>query len=144
MNKTASLKKDGLGLFSCALRGALSAVFAALILSALTAAAGLCLKNPSEYTSVFASVSLFGAAFTGGFATARRKGSATLLCGAVTALFIIAAMLLASIIFSLKINFSLLAFRVPCVLLCSVLGANVGIGFCRTGKRKKKHSKNRA
>jgi putative membrane protein (TIGR04086 family) len=145
MNKTASLKNSSeRGLLLCALRGLLSAVLVSLALAALTATLGLAMKTPTEYTKIFACISLFGAAFAGGFSAAKAKGSGTLICGALTALFIIALTALLSLALSLKINYSLFAFCAPCVLICSVLGANIGVGFSAIGaKKKKKIIKNR-
>ncbi len=145
MNKTASFKNDSeKGLIFCALRGLLSATLVSLALAALTSILGLAMKTPTEYAKIFACISLFGAAFAGGFSAAKAKGNGTLICGALTALFIVALSALLSLALSLKVNYSLFAFCAPCVLLCSVLGANIGVGFSTLGtKKKKKIIKNR-
>jgi len=145
MNKTASAKeKSGQGIITCALRGLISAIVVSLAVSAITAAVGLSTEDPGGYIKIFASVSLFCAAFAGGFAAARAKGSATLLCGALTGAFILALIALLSLCFSLRLNISLFALCAPCVLICSVLGANIGV-CSRTGTgKKRKHAKNRA
>ena len=85
MNKSVSAKNAReKGLVLCALCGLLSAVLALILLAAVSAAVGLSMGDPGKYTKIFAFASLFGGAFAGGFATARRKGSATLLCGLLT------------------------------------------------------------
>ena len=144
MNKTVSAKNaQEKGLALCALRGMLSAALVLLILAAICAAVGLSMDDPSKYTEIFACLSLFGGAFAGGYATARAKGSATLLCGALTGAFLLALISLAALCFSLPMNVPRFALYSVCVLLCSVLGANIGVGT-RGGKKKRKHLKNRA
>lgn len=139
MNKSASVKSAReKGLVLCALRGFLTAVLALLLLAAAFSAFGLTMKNPGEYTKIFAFASLFGGAFSGGFAAARKKGCSTLPCGALTGAFILAAMALCALCFSLPLNISLFAVCSPSVLLCSVLGANIGVGFQSAAKAKRK------
>ena len=47
---------------------------------------------------------------------------------------------LLALIFSVKMNVSAFALRALGVLICSVLGANVGVGSRTEGKRKKKNA----
>ena len=143
MNKNAYAKEEsGQNLPVCALRGLLTAVLAVLAVAAACSFIGLGMEDPGKYTKIFAFASLFTASFAGGFSAARAKGSATLACGALTGAFVLALIAVLSLCFSLSLNIPLFALCAPCVLLCSVLGANVGVG-ARGGKKKKKHGKNR-
>jgi putative membrane protein (TIGR04086 family) len=130
-------------LILCALRGLLAALLTLFALAALFSAIGLSLDDPGKYTKIFAFASLFAAAFAGGFTSARKKGGATLLCGAATSIFLLALIALAALCFSLAINVSLFAVCSAFVLLCSVLGANIGLSL-HGEKKKRKHAKNRA
>ena len=58
----------------------------------------------------------------------------------LTAALALAAVSLLALIFSVKMNVSAFALRALGVLICSVLGANVGVGSRTEGKRKKKKS----
>ena len=142
MNKSVSAKGGQKSLVLCAFRGLLAAVLTLCILASVCAAVGLSLDDPGAYTKIFAFISLFGGAFAGGFTSSRAKGSATLLCGAVTGGFLLALLSLAALCLSLPMNISLFAVCSLSVLLCAILGANIGVGTYG-GKKKKKHGKNR-
>ena len=143
MNKTVSAKAGHeKSLVFAAFRGLLTALLISVAISAVCAFLGLYMEDPGAYVKIFAFISLFAGAFSGGFATARAKGSATLLCGLLTSLLIIALIAVISLSFSLSLKVPLFATCSICVLLCSVLGANVGIS-ANSVKRKKKHGKNR-
>ena len=146
MNKTVFAGEGGknkdTGLVFCALRGLLTAVIAALALSAAAAALSLSMGDPAKYAKIFAFAALFLAAFYGGFSAAKRKGGATLLCGFLSGAFLLALIALSSLCLSLQMNISLFLFAAPCVLFCSLLGANLGVGAAN-GKKKTKHGKNR-
>ena len=143
MNRTAS--KESGALLPSLLYGAASFAIVSISLSALFSALALFLDNPHGYTGIFACASLFCAAFAGGFSAVRKRGSATLLCGALTGALILAMVALSALCFSVPQNLSVFALRAPLVLLCSILGANVGVGSRgrANGKKKKKHRKNR-
>ena len=143
MNRTAS--KECGALLPSLLYGAASFAIVCVSLSAIFSALALFLASPHGYTGVFSCASLFCAAFAGGFSAARKRGCATLLCGALTGALILAIIALAALCFSVPQNISVFALRAPLVLLCSVLGANVGVGSRggAKGKKKKKHHKNR-
>ena len=126
------------GLLGAALRGLAVAFAVALAVTIACTLAALAMPAPGKYTGVYAVAALFIAAFAGGFCTARRRGGATLLCGAMTALFFLAPLSLLALIFSVKMNISVFALRALGVLVCSVLGANVGVGATRGNKKKKK------
>ena len=129
MGKTVSKKsRQEQNIFLCALRGVLAAALCAIALAVLTSVIGLSMAEPDKYTKIFAFVCLFCAAFAGGFVCARAKGSATLLCGALTGLFLLALIAVITLCFSLSMNVPLFGICVPCVLLLCVLGANLGIG----------------
>ncbi len=144
MNKAFSAKNEGAPLLPSLLYGAASFLIVSAALAAVSSFIALGLDNPHGYTGVFSCASLFCAAFAGGFSAARKKGSATLLCGALTGAFSLALIALGALLLSVPQNLSLFAFRAPCVIVCSVLGACVGVGSrSRPGKKKKKYRKNR-
>lgn len=140
MNKSVS---HSAGLIPCALGGLIASAAVSLGIAAVCAFAALSMPDPGKYTGTFAVASLFIAAFAGGFASAKKKGGATLLCGVLSAAFLLALISVFSLIFSVKINISFFALRALGVLLCSVLGANVGVGAGTGGKKKRKKSRNR-
>ena len=131
------------GLLPSAFRGLAVSLAVALAVVAVGAFASLSMPDPGKYTGTFAVAALFIAAFAGGLCTARRRGGATLLCGAMTALFILAPLSVFALIFSVKMNISVFALRALGVLACSVLGANVGVGASVGGKKKKKKPRGR-
>ena len=138
MNKGISHSE---GLITCALFGLIASAAVSLFIAAVCAFAALSMPDPGKYTGTFAAASLFIAAFAGGFTAAKRKGSATLLCGALSAAFLLALVAVSALILSVKMNVYFFALRALGVLLCSVLGANVGVGA--GGKKKRKKSRNR-
>jgi putative membrane protein (TIGR04086 family) len=140
MNKGVS---NSAGLIPCALGGLVVSSAVSLGIAAACAFAALSMPDPGKYTGTFASASLFLAAFAGGFTAAKKKGGATLLCGALSAALLLAVTSLLALIFSVKMNIPFFALRALGVLLCSVLGANVGVGAVTGGKRKRKKSRNR-
>ena len=140
MNKNVS---HSAGLIPCVLRGLTASAAVSLCIASVCAFAALSMPDPGKYTGTFAAAALFVAAFAGGFASAKKKGGATLLCGALSAAFLLAVISLLALIFSVKMNISFFALRALGVLLCSVLGANVGVGAGTGGKRKRKKSRNR-
>ena len=140
MNKSVS---QNTGLVPSSLRGLIASAAAALGIAAVCAFAALSMPDPSRYAVIFASASLFIGAFAGGFAAARRHGGATLACGALTAAFMLALISLLALVFSVKMNVSAFALRALGVLVCSVLGANVGVGTHAGGKKKKKRAHGR-
>ena len=140
MNKSVS---HSAGIVSCALRGLIASVAVSALTAAACAFAAISMPDPGKYTGTFAAASLFFAAFAGGFATARKKGSAVLLCGLLSAAFLLALVSIFALVFSVKINVSFFALRALGVLVCSVLGANVGVGAGTGGKKKRGKSKKR-
>ena len=135
MNKNVSRPA---GLVPSAFRGLIAAFACALAIAAACALAAISMHDPGKYVGAFALASLLIAAFAGGFAAARKKGDSTLICGALTAAFILAAVSLLALVFSVKMNVPAFALRALGVLVCSVLGANVGVGSRTEGKKKKK------
>lgn len=128
------------GLVPSAFSGLLAAVISALAIAAVCALAAISMPDPGKYAGIFALAALFVSAFAGGFTTARKKGDSTLICGALTAALALAAVSLLALIFSVKMNVSAFALRALGVLICSVLGANIGVGSRTEGKRKKKNA----
>ena len=133
MNKNAAEKN----LFFCSLKGLGVSAVLSLLLSASMCMIGLLLDDPDKYTKIFAMASLFFSAFAGGFASARAKGSGTLLCGLCTGIMIIAVITLTSLGFALPVNLPLFCICAPCVIAACILGANIGVGT-RSSKKKKK------
>ena len=139
MNKNISAKGGNeKNFFICAAQGLLAAFLCSLILALACCFIGLSMDDPDKYTKIFALVSLFSGAFAGGFATARKMGRATLLCGALTGIFIIALLVFITLGFSLPLDLGLFGLCAPCVLALAVLGANLGVG---SGEKKKKKRK---
>lgn len=129
MKKTASSKaRQKKNIFVCALRGVLTAALIALFLAAAAAFIGISMEDPERYTKIFAFASLLPAAFAGGFACARAKGHATLLCGALTGLFLLALIALAALCLSQGMSPVRFGVTAPCVLALCVLGAGAGVG----------------
>ena len=136
MKKTDSAKKaSDKKLLLCALRGLFVGIFCALIFAAVTCLIGLSMDDPNKYVKTFAFISVLAASFAGGFATARERGAQTFLCGACSSLFLLCAMVLCTLGFALPLSVGLFGISAPCVLICGILGANMGIGS------KKKKSK---
>ncbi|MBQ8403324.1 MAG: TIGR04086 family membrane protein [Clostridia bacterium] len=136
MNKNISAKNEKeKNLFLCAAKGLLAAVICTLLLAVVCCFIGLSMGDPDKYTKIFALVSLFAGAFVGGFATAHEMGRATLFCGVLTGILLIAVMVLAALGFALPLDFGLFGLCAPCVLALAVLGANIGVG---SGDKKKK------
>jgi putative membrane protein (TIGR04086 family) len=131
------------GIGYCALCGLIASVATALFAASLFALAALAAPDPSKYASVLAPAALFLAAFAGGFASARKRGGATILCGALAALLLLALASLLALCLSLKMNVSFFLLRALGALICAVLGANLGVGSLSCGKRKNKKRKNR-
>ena len=139
MNKKSYVKNEQKkNLFACILRGALAALICALIMASVTCLIGLSMNDPNKYIKAFAMASLFTASFVGGLTSARQKGSNTLLCGAFTGIIIIASIALFSLAFSLSMNFALFGICIPCVILISIMGANIGVGMSSGARRKKR------
>ena len=133
MNKSVSHR----GLLPSALRGIIYAFVSALAVAAICAFVALCMPEPSEYAVVFAPASLFFSAFFGGFGAGRAHGGRALICGALTAAVMLALVSLFALIFAVKMNISVFMLRALGVLVCSVLGANIGAGS-RAARKKKK------
>ncbi len=136
MNKNISVKNGNeKNLFLCALKGLLASVLLALLLAVICSFIGLSMDDPGKYTKIFALCSLFSGAFVGGFATAHEMGRATLFCGICVGLLIVAVIVVATLGFSLPLDFATFGICAPCVLALAVLGANIGVG---SGEKKKK------
>ena len=139
MNKNISAKGENeKNIFICAAKGLFTAAVCTLILALICCFVGLSMDDPDKYTKIFALVSLFSGAFAGGFATARKMGRATLLCGTLTGIFIIALLVFITLGFSLPLDLGLLGLCAPCVLVLALLGANTGVDLGEKKKKKRK------
>jgi putative membrane protein (TIGR04086 family) len=129
MKKTDSAKKaSDKKLLLCALRGLFVGIFCAIIFAAVFCLIGHSMDDPNKYVKIFAFISLLAPSFAGGFATARERGAQTILCGACTSLFLLCVMVLFTLGFALPINAGLFGISAPCVLICGIFGANMGVG----------------
>ena len=139
MNKSITAKNEKeKNIFICAAKGLLAAVLCTLLLALVCCFIGLSMEDPDKYTKIFALVSLFAGAFAGGFATAREMGRATLFCGVLTGVFLVALTVLFALGLALPLDLGLFGLCAPCVLALAVLGANLGVGYGEKKKKKKK------
>ncbi len=135
------------GFFRCSLMGTVIAMAIGVLLAIIVAFVIYQTADPTRYITPAALSVLYISSLFGGFAAARFNRGSALLCGLTTGALLLAA----TFIFSLPISENMssdynvinaVALRAA-VLVCSIIGAFIGVSKKKPDKKRKKNYKKR-
>ena len=109
-----------------------------MLLLALSCFPALMMEDPLRFAPAFAIVSLFVSTIFGSHISARTYGKNGLACGALSALLVIAVLVVGAFIFEWKIKTVLFAVCAPALLICAMIAGICGIGTEKTKKPRHK------
>ena len=140
MKKSRSFKeyKKEKNFFVSVFLGSILAMILGLVLLLLSAFPALLLEDPMRYAPVFAIASLFIATTVGGYLAGRTHRKSGLACGALSAIFTVAILIIFAFAFGLKIRTELFIICVPALIILSAIAGICGSSTERTPKPKHK------
>lgn len=136
--KERSTAKTEKSFLFCILLGMFFALLSGVILLAISCFPAMMMEDPTRFAPAFAIVSLFLATIFGAYLASRLHRKNGFACGAVTALLVIASLVLLSFAFSMKIHTVLFAICAPALVICSMIAGITAVSTESTPKTKHK------
>ena len=136
--KERSQPKKERSFFVSILIGTVVSLCTGMLLLALSCFPALMMEDPARFAPAFSIVSLFVSTAVGSYLSARTYGKNGLACGAVSALLVIAVLVIGSLILEWKIKTVLFAVCAPALLICAMIAGICGIGTEKTKKPRHK------
>ena len=135
------------GFFRCSLAGAVTVMAIGTVLAVVLAFVIYKTADPTRYITPAALSALYISSLLGGFAAARLNKGSALLCGLTTGALLLATTFIISLPISenMSAEYNLInavALRAA-VLVCSIIGAFIGVSKKTTDKKRRKNYKKR-
>ncbi len=138
MPKNRTAPKTEKSFWGSVLIGTLFALLIGFILLIVSSFIGLRLEDPEAIAPIFALVSLFFTAFSGGYASARIHKESGFVCGAVSGILLIGILVLLVFACSFSIKLSLFLICAPAAVVSSAIAGVCGVNGGKEKKTKRK------